>query len=142
MKTFKEISVEIGLPESTLRLYRDEFNDYIPAQGNGRRRRYGDDGVAVLRQIVTWKQEGWSALRIRDELARFRQPVARQRQRSVEERLDALALQLTALHQETLALRAEVAELRTQLRQSRGMTKRMTLEEALLVSEGELADER
>lgn len=116
MQTLREVSARLGLPESTLRLYRDEFEEYVPCTGQGRRRRYTEEGLETLRRIVEWKREGWTAGRIRDALARERTPRERTRRRTAEERLDEVLVLLTAQGSEIAMLRTEVAALRAELR--------------------------
>lgn len=121
MQTVKELAGLIAVPESTLRLYRDEFDDLIPCTGQGRKRRYTEDGIAVLRRIVAWKREGWASGRIRDALAREQPPkasvVGRARHQTQAERLDEAILLLTAQAGELALLRTEVVSLRAEIRQ-------------------------
>lgn len=116
MASLKDIAAGCGVPESTLRVYRDEFADLVPTRGEGRRRRYEEAGAAVLRQIVRWKQEGWGSARIRDELQRQRRPQERARLRTTEERLDAIDARLQAQSGELAALRVEMGALRAEMR--------------------------
>lgn len=44
-----ELARELGLPESTTRYYRDVFATHVPSVGRGRKRRYPEEAVAVLR---------------------------------------------------------------------------------------------
>ena len=116
MKTLKLIAAETEVPESTVRIYRDEFEEFLPANGEGRRRRYDDISAARLRQIVQWKRSGWTATQIRDELRKDTQPQARVRRRTAEERLDEMTALLRAQSSEVILLRAEVGALRSDLR--------------------------
>ncbi|MBI4502559.1 MAG: MerR family transcriptional regulator [Gemmatimonadetes bacterium] len=50
--TLREVARELGLPESTVRYYRDAFALYIPTVGLGRRRRYPEDALDVFRIIA------------------------------------------------------------------------------------------
>jgi len=50
--TLKQLANELGLPESTVRYYRDQYIDQIPSVGSGRRRRYPPEAVAILRSIA------------------------------------------------------------------------------------------
>ncbi|MEK6767406.1 MAG: MerR family transcriptional regulator, partial [Gemmatimonadota bacterium] len=50
--TLRQLGVELDLPESTVRYYRDAFLDHIPLVGTGRRRRYPPQAIAVLRSIA------------------------------------------------------------------------------------------
>ncbi|OGT95028.1 MAG: hypothetical protein A3I79_07400, partial [Gemmatimonadetes bacterium RIFCSPLOWO2_02_FULL_71_11] len=64
--TLKQLADELGLPESTVRYYRDAFLDHIPLVGTGRRRRYPPRAVAVLRSIA----RSYAAGRQRSEISR------------------------------------------------------------------------
>jgi DNA-binding transcriptional MerR regulator len=114
--TLKDMARSLGLPESTLRLYRDEFDDLIPTVGSGRRRRYAMDGADVLRRIVEWRREGRPAGEIRGALARERQPRERTRRRNPDERLDEIVARLTAQAGEIAMLRVEVESLRADVK--------------------------
>jgi DNA-binding transcriptional MerR regulator len=138
MQSLKEVAERLGLPESTLRLYRDEFEDWIPTQGEGRRRRYGEKGIEALRRIVEGKRAGWAAGKIRDELARDQTPVVRARRRNTDERLDEIAARLQAQSSEIALLRVEVGALRAELRRLTEVLRRdavPTIEEAVLGKE-------
>ncbi len=50
--SLKQLADQLGLPESTVRYYRDAFLDHIPSVGTGRRRRYPAQAIAVLRTIA------------------------------------------------------------------------------------------
>jgi DNA-binding transcriptional MerR regulator len=134
MQTLKQLAELFDLPESTLRLYRDEFEEWIPAQGEGRRRRYEVQGIAALQKVIAGKQAGWGAAKIRDELAREQTPVARARRRNTEERLDEIAARLQAQAGEIALLRVEVGGLREELRRLTEVLRRdaaPTMEETL-----------
>ena len=62
--TLREVANQLGLPESTVRYYRDAFLDHIPSIGMGRRRRYPPPALAVLRTIA----EGYGAGRSRSAI--------------------------------------------------------------------------
>jgi DNA-binding transcriptional MerR regulator len=49
--TLRDLARELGLPESTVRFYRDSFAAYLPAVGHGRRRRYPAEALGLLRFI-------------------------------------------------------------------------------------------
>jgi hypothetical protein len=51
LMTLKDIAARLGLPESSLRKYRDVFPQFIPSVGTGRDRRYRDEAVEVFRTI-------------------------------------------------------------------------------------------
>jgi Predicted transcriptional regulators len=116
--SLKQFSLSLGVPESTLRLYRDEFEEYLPVTGTGRRRRYPAEALGILRQIVVWKKEGWTGGQIREELRKSAQPAARARGRTAESRLDEAIALLRAQAGEIALLRAEVAALRADLRRA------------------------
>ena len=48
------------MPATTLRGYRDEFDDYLPHEGEGRFRRYSEECIQVLSNIKQMKQNGLS----------------------------------------------------------------------------------
>ena len=115
MKTLKLIATEAEVPESTVRIYRDEFEEFLPANGEGRRRRYDDEASARLKQILQWKRSGWTATQIRDELRKENAPQARVRRRTTEERLDEITAILRTQGSEILLLRAEIGALRSEI---------------------------
>lgn len=125
----------VSVPESTLRLYRDEFEEYLPAIGEGRRRRYAYTTAALLRQVVEWKKKGWSATQIRDGLAKVQRPQEKARRRTTDERLDEIAARLMAQQSEVTALHVEVGALREEIRRLTEILRQpaLTMEEALLV---------
>jgi DNA-binding transcriptional MerR regulator len=116
MNTLKSIAAELVVPESTVRIYRDEFEEFLPANGEGRRRRYDDAMSARLRQIVQWKRSGWTTPQIRDELRKEAAPQARVRRRTTEERLDEMTAMLRSHGSEITLLRAEMGALRAEIR--------------------------
>jgi DNA-binding transcriptional MerR regulator len=66
--TLREIADALSLPESTVRYYRDAFAPHIPTVGSGRRRRYPEDAVQVLRSIAHGYASGKPRSEIEDEL--------------------------------------------------------------------------
>src|SRR5690349_18194602 len=56
--TLRQLADQLGLPESTVRYYRDAFLDHIPSVGTGRRRRYPAQAAQVLRSIAKSYAEG------------------------------------------------------------------------------------
>jgi DNA-binding transcriptional MerR regulator len=62
--TLRELADRLSLPESTVRYYRDAFLDHIPSVGTGRRRRYPEPALAVLRTIA----RGYASGRTRAEI--------------------------------------------------------------------------
>jgi DNA-binding transcriptional MerR regulator len=63
--TVRDIARELGLPESTVRYYRDAFAEYLPAVGTGRRRRYPLEAIPLLRVVA----DGYAQNRPRAEIA-------------------------------------------------------------------------
>jgi len=55
--TLKEIAIKLGLPESTLRKYRDTYPQFIPYVGSGRDRRYKEDAIEVFKAIRDFRDE-------------------------------------------------------------------------------------
>ncbi|GGI95333.1 hypothetical protein GCM10010885_01160 [Alicyclobacillus cellulosilyticus] len=56
--TITEIAKELGLPESTVRYYRDHFADVLPSIGHGRNRRYLPAALAMLRHVAAEVKRG------------------------------------------------------------------------------------
>lgn len=86
--TLRDIAQETGLPESTIRYYRDAFAQYLPTVGTGRRRRYPPDAVATLRLIALWYQEGRSRESIEHELSGLHPPEIHERPPQARPRSD------------------------------------------------------
>lgn len=60
--TLKDLAIQLDLPESTLRKYRDAFAQYIPTVGSGRDRRYTQDAAdvfAAIRDCRTKEHLSW-----------------------------------------------------------------------------------
>lgn len=51
MYTFKQAAELAGLHENTARTYRDRFLEFFVCTGEGRRRRYPEEAVAILKLI-------------------------------------------------------------------------------------------
>lgn len=62
--TIRDVARELGLPESTVRYYRNAFAGYLPSVGTGRRRRYPAEAVPLLRLVA----EGYAQNRPRIEI--------------------------------------------------------------------------
>jgi len=62
--TLRQLALELNLPESTVRYYRNAFLDHIPSVGMGRRRRYPREAVQVLRSIA----DDYAAGRLRRDI--------------------------------------------------------------------------
>lgn len=115
--TMREIARECEIPESTLRVWRDEFEAFLPALGEGKRRRYPEASLELLRQLVAWKKQGLPAEQIRAELTRRSTPQEKVRRKTSESQLEEVLALLRAQGAELAALRAEVGELRRLLGQ-------------------------
>jgi DNA-binding transcriptional MerR regulator len=113
--TMREIARQCELPESTLRVWRDEFEAFLPAVGEGKRRRYPEATQELLRHVARWKKAGMSSEQIRAELAKRATPQARTQRRTTESQLEELLSLARAQSAELAALRAEVGELQRQL---------------------------
>lgn len=66
--TIRDIARELGLPESTVRYYRDAFAAHLPTVGTGRRRRYPPDALDILRTVARGFAEGRRREQIAHEL--------------------------------------------------------------------------
>jgi len=62
--TIRDVARELGLPESTVRYYRNAFAAYLPSVGTGRRRRYPAEAIPLLRLVA----EGYAQNRPRIEI--------------------------------------------------------------------------
>ncbi len=63
--TLKEIAQQLGVPESSLRKYREIFSGFIPSVGSGRSRRYRTDAIEILNEIRQQREEmhmPWDAI--------------------------------------------------------------------------------
>jgi len=67
--TLRAIADELGLPESTVRYYRDLFEGYLPVSGRGRRRRYPRRAIDLLRLAADGFAEGRHRQEIGAQLA-------------------------------------------------------------------------
>ena len=61
-----ELARKLEIPESTTRYYRDVFAPYVPSVGMGRRRRYPEEALSVLRFVADSFAAGYT----REEIAR------------------------------------------------------------------------
>jgi DNA-binding transcriptional MerR regulator len=117
--TMREIARQCELPESTLRVWRDEFEAFLPAAGEGKRRRYPESTQEALRQVVAWKKSGMPSEQIRQELARRGTAKEKTLRQTTESQLEEVLALLRTQASELAALRAEVGELRRQTSQAR-----------------------
>ena len=72
--TLKELAYKLNVGESTVRFWRDRFNEFIPSVGRGKRRKYRSDALEVLRFIKQQSERRVSAEQIRHGLSR-QQPI-------------------------------------------------------------------
>ena len=119
-QSLREIAEKISMPESTLRLYRDEFEEFIEARGEGRRRRYDERAAGTLEKVADWKRAGWKSDAIRDSLKKQARPESQARRRTTDDRLD----ELIAL---TRAQAAEIAQLRASVEGQKSEIARLRL---------------
>ena len=68
--TIAEIGKVLHLPESTVRYYRDRYTHYIPFQGQGRKKRYPQQALEVLRMITEESHRNTTAEAIEELLSR------------------------------------------------------------------------
>lgn len=66
--TIRDIARELGLPESTVRYYRNAFAAYLPSVGTGRRRRYPAEAVPLLRLVADGYAQNHPRLEIEQAL--------------------------------------------------------------------------
>lgn len=71
LMTIAEVAKELKIPESTARYYRDNFINYIPFVGEGRKKRYRPETVNVLRFIADGFKRKLTAMEIEDGLSQL-----------------------------------------------------------------------
>jgi len=59
--TIKELAKITKMPESTVRYYRDRHADFFPYEGSGRKKRYEEQAIKVLRLIAEKAKNNESA---------------------------------------------------------------------------------
>nr|WP_232306039.1 MerR family transcriptional regulator [Pontibacillus litoralis] len=69
--TIADVAKELNIPESTARYYRDNFMDFIPFVGEGRKRRYQPETVDVLRFIADGFKRKLTAMEIEEDLSQM-----------------------------------------------------------------------
>ncbi len=67
--TITGIAQKLGMPESTVRYYRNKFPDFIPAVGEGRKRKYRPETLEVISVIEKMFRENRPAIEIAEQLA-------------------------------------------------------------------------
>lgn len=68
--SIKDISQELGIPQSTLRYYRDLFMDYLPATGEGKKKRFYPEAIEVFQVIAKSMHMNKNADDINHDLSR------------------------------------------------------------------------
>lgn len=68
--SIKEIARRLEVPESNVRYWRDRFEEYLPVQGQGRKRRYSAKALEIFQLIRDGFQDNHSTEYIAQELAR------------------------------------------------------------------------
>jgi len=66
--TLKKIAEKVGIPESTIRYYRDRHKGFVPYIGKGRRRRYTQESLDILLRICAYADENLNAFDIEERL--------------------------------------------------------------------------
>ena len=66
-----QIARELDIPSSTLRYYRDRYANYIPMEGEGRRRRYRPEAIEVFRAVADCMERNMNATETQDRLSRM-----------------------------------------------------------------------
>jgi len=67
--TITGIAQKLGMPESTVRYYRNKFPDFIPAVGEGRKRKYRPETLEIISLIEKMFRENRTAVEIAERLA-------------------------------------------------------------------------
>ncbi|MDL2280697.1 MerR family transcriptional regulator [Selenomonadales bacterium OttesenSCG-928-I06] len=66
--TIKAISQQIGIPQSTLRYYRDLYSQYLPHTGEGKRKRFYKEAIDVFQAISNGMKNNKPSTEIEHEL--------------------------------------------------------------------------
>lgn len=67
--TITGIAQKLGMPESTVRYYRNKFSNFIPSIGEGRKKRYRPETVEIIAFIEKMFQDNRTAIEIAEHLA-------------------------------------------------------------------------
>lgn len=117
--TLAEIAKRLGLPESTIRYYRNNFEEFIPSVGEGRTKRYTQESLEVLRFIADTVRSGVPLSEVRELLAsRYAMTVQEIATTETDTQQPATILNemiKAALDEHTAGLRDEIADLRRQI---------------------------
>jgi DNA-binding transcriptional MerR regulator len=68
--TIRDIAASLGAPESTIRHWRDQFDEFLPSVGQGKRKRYRKTAIEVLRFVQDRLNRNETATEIREALSR------------------------------------------------------------------------
>jgi DNA-binding transcriptional MerR regulator len=68
--TIKDLAEELGAPESTVRHWRDQFKEFLPSVGEGKKKRYRKSAIEVLRFAKGLFDRNETATEIREALSR------------------------------------------------------------------------
>jgi len=130
MYTFKQAAELAGLHENTARTYRDRFLEFFTCTGEGRRRRYPDEAVAILKLISEKVSQNLTQEQIQVELERKyglfintttledNNNTGTQLEIAPETRTQFLELVRIAVAQELQSRDAVIAELKVELEES------------------------
>jgi len=66
--TLKQIANRLNLPPATVKYYRDQFSDYMPAVNVGRYPRYGVEVLEIMQDIRRLFGEGFTREQVADHL--------------------------------------------------------------------------
>lgn len=102
--TLSEVAQRLGLPETTVRYYRDRFAPYLPVVGEGRSRRYPPQAVERLRWIVEQLRAGSAVQEIEAQLRSRAGEVtpATEKDAELAETVDRLSQRISELTQSLL----------------------------------------
>ena len=67
--TIKRRGELLDIPESTVRYWRDRYSEFIPYSGTGRKRRYPEEALEVLRLICGYSERSVNADDIKEALS-------------------------------------------------------------------------
>ncbi len=68
--TIKDIAATLGAPESTILHWRNQYDEFLPSVGEGKRKRYRKTAIEVLRSVQDRLNRNETATEIREALSR------------------------------------------------------------------------
>lgn len=102
--TISQIARSLGVPESTVRYYRDRFEENLPYVGTGRSRRYLPEAVDTLKSVMAAVKNGAPLEEVRQSLETAKQEVAATATATLlKEEEKTLAFPESTIHQERTA---------------------------------------